>query len=91
MIGYEVEGEYNNRKIERVIIDSEFPDKVQIELYSPKKNFENIPKGENHYDTFIKEYTDKEDYLNLLFNKKPATIAKKYLKLLNLKIKKRWI
>jgi len=91
MKSYDVTGTYKNRKIIRANIDSKYLDIVTVELWSKKPNFDKIPDGVPHYDFIDLEYTDKNGYLSMLFNKRDGSTARKYLKKLNMKIIKKVI
>ena len=89
---YEVDGWYKGNKIDWVEIDSIYnkgKEGVKISLWKRKENYDSIPPGEPHYD-LVEEIVivDKKGYISLLFDRKSGTTARKYLKLLGLKVTK---
>ena len=88
---YDVEGIYNNKAIQKAVVDNYSDDEIKVELWHKKDNFSNIPLGQEHYNTIQLLYINREDSLSMLFNKKDGTTARKYLKILDLKIIKKVI
>jgi len=77
MVGYLVEGVYNGKKVDRVSVDTEGNDKVVLSLYCNRELVDKVV------------FTDREGYLSILFRKRDATTARKYIQKLGLKIVKR--
>ena len=88
---YQVNGIYNNKNICKAVVDNYSENEIKVELWYEKDNFNSIPLGQEHYDTIMLTYNNRRDYLSMLFNKKDGTTARKYLKMLNLKIIKKVI
>lgn len=88
---YKVKGIYKNKKIHKAVVDNYSEDKIKVELWSKKYNFDTIPLGQEHYDITKIIYDSRQDYLSMLFNNKDGSTARRYLKNLNLKIIKKVI
>ena len=86
---YEVEGTYQGRKVTEIVVDSKEKDGkkgVEVDLWLPKPNFDEIPKGEDHYDHVKLFFENEQDYLNLLFRKREGNTARKYIRQLGFRI-----
>ncbi len=91
MKAYSVEGTINGKEISEVYLDSEYPDRVKIDLWERKPNFNKIPQGEEHYFHHYLHFTSEKDYLSFLLEKRDGGTARKYLKMLGLRILKKVI
>ncbi len=91
MKAYSVKGTYKGREIDQAYIDSDYPDRVKVDLWERKPNFNKIPQGEGHYFHHFVSFRDRKDCLSLLLEKRDGGTARKYLKMLGLRILKRVI
>ena len=88
---YDVNGIYKDKNICKAVVDNYSENEIKVELWYKKDNFNNISLGQEHYNTIQLLYINREDSLSMLFNKKDGTTARKYLKILDLKIIKKVI
>ncbi|RLC80202.1 MAG: hypothetical protein DRJ03_22155 [Chloroflexi bacterium] len=75
---YNVQGIVDGHEIVTAVIYPEHPHTVCIELW-----YENGKE----YAKIYKRFRNYRDYVNLLYRVRPATIARRYLKELGLKVK----